>query len=95
MSLVTIRRPGSSAAGVVGGLWPLKADHAEAARIWLQGEDPILPPKAAEPTAAARLSGALAYAWELGLPVEEIQTVMAGIKRPRVQRKARGVPPRS
>ena len=51
----------NSAAGVVGGLWPLKADHAEAARIWLQGEDLILPSKAAEPTAAARLSGALAY----------------------------------
>ena len=87
----------NSAAGVVGGLWPLKADHAEAARIWLQGEDPILPAKAAEPTAAARLLGALAYARELGLPVEEIPTAMAGVKRPRVQRtvgdKARGVPP--
>ena len=87
----------NAAAGVVGGLWPIKADHAEAVRIWLEGKDSVLPPKAAEPTAAARLSGALAYARDLGLPVEEIPTPMLGNKRVRTQRsigdKARSAPP--
>jgi len=65
-------------AGVTGGLWPIHADHAEAVRIWLEGKDTNLPPKVAEPTAAARLAGALAYARELGFPVSLIPAPMVG-----------------
>ena len=87
----------NDAAHVVGGIFPIAADHAEAVRIWLEGRDTTLPPKSAEPTAAARLSGSLAYARELGFPVDEIPAPMAGFKRVRVQSttgdNARAAPP--
>jgi hypothetical protein len=87
----------NAAAQVVGGIFPIAADHAEAARIWLEGRDATLPPKSAEPTAAARLSGSLAYARELGFPVDEIPAPMAGVKRVRLQSttgdNARNAPP--
>ena len=84
-------------AGVTSGLWPIHADHAEAVRIWLEGKDTNLPSKVAEPTAAARLAGSLAFARELGFPVSPIPHPMIGGTKVRKQKNvgsnARGAPP--
>jgi hypothetical protein len=49
----------NAAAQVVGGIFPIAADHAEAVRIWLEGRDTALPPKAPGPLSGADQSNVI------------------------------------